>query len=167
MIEVSKALDAITQLPKRRSEESNYQDESADYTGREVVGVSRHRKGQELFRVAVLSAYSFQCCVTGVSDHRFLVASHIKPWSVDKENRLNPSNGLCLSTFYDRAFDLGLISFDPNYRLLVSSDLKKQADNHHIRETFLERSGMQLVLPEKFSPSNELLAWHRDTLFTG
>jgi len=39
-----------------------------------------------------------------------LIASHIVPWSKDKQNRLNPRNGLCLSALHDKAFDRGMIS---------------------------------------------------------
>ena len=120
---------------------------------------------QNLFRTVVLSAYDYQCCVTGIADTRFLVASHIKPWAEDEHNRLNPRNGLCLSTFYDRAFDIGLITFADDYRLMVSSELEKQQSNNHIRETFLERSGSTIELPDKFSPSPEFMRWHRERLF--
>lgn len=44
-------------------------------------------------------------CVSGVSDARFLVASHIVAWKEDASIRLNPANGLCLSTIHDKAFD--------------------------------------------------------------
>jgi len=120
---------------------------------------------QNLFRTAVLSAYDYQCCVTGIADTRFLVASHIKPWAEDEHNRLNPRNGLCLSTFYDRAFDIGLITFADDYRLMVSSELERQQSNSHIRETFLERTGTTIELPDKFSPSPEFMRWHRERLF--
>ena len=40
---------------------------------------------------------------------KLLVASHIIPWSENKEERLNPTNGICLSSLYDKAFDLETI----------------------------------------------------------
>ena len=135
------------------------------YRGETISSVIQRRKSQNLFRTAVLSAYDYQCCVTGIADTRFLVASHIKPWAEDEHNRLNPRNGLCLSTFYDRAFDIGLITFADDYRLMVSSELEKQQSNNHIRETFLERSGSTIELPDKFSPSPEFMRWHRERLF--
>lgn len=139
--------------------------EPLGYRGETTTAIIQRRKGQNLFRKAVLSAYDYQCCVTGISDTRFLVASHIKPWAEDEHNRLNPHNGLCLSTFYDRAFDIGLITLTEDYKLIVSSELKKQEDNTHIRETFLERAGITVELPRKFSPSPEFMRWHRECLF--
>lgn len=135
-----------------------------DYSAPEVERKSKQRKGQHLFRDAVLSSYEFRCAMTGVSDTRLLVASHIKPWSKDSENRLNPCNGLCLSTFFDRAFDIGLISFSNDFKLLVSSDLKSQSNNRHIWETFIAVEGKEMQLPEKFFPDQELLAWHRENI---
>lgn len=135
------------------------------YLGETVSAIVQQRRGQNLFREAVLSAYDHQCCVTGIADPRFLVASHIKPWAEDEHNRLNPRNGLCLSTFYDRAFDIGLITFTDNYKLMVSSELEKQQNNRHIRETFLDRTGTIIELPRKFSPELEFMRWHRECLF--
>lgn len=136
-----------------------------NYRGETATTTIQRRKSQNLFRKAVLSAYDNQCCITGISDSRFLVASHIKPWAEDVHNRLNPRNGLCLSTFFDRAFDVGLITFSEEYALIVSSELEKQQSNDHIRETFLERSGTAIELPRKFSPSADFLRWHRESLF--
>ena len=45
------------------------------------------RIGQDFFRAAVLSAYSGQCCITGLSMPKLLVASHIVPWRIDRLNR--------------------------------------------------------------------------------
>lgn len=135
------------------------------YRGETISTVIKRRKSQNLFRKAVLSAYDYQCCITGIADTRLLVASHIKPWAEDEHNRLNPRNGLCLSTFYDQAFDIGLITFTDDYKMMVSSELESQQSNNHIRETFLERTGTTIELPDKFSPSPEFIRWHRECLF--
>jgi len=125
------------------------------------------RKGQSLFRSAVLSAYDNQCCITGLSDNRFLIASHIRPWRADNQNRLNPHNGLCLSLMFDKAFDCGLITVSDDYRLVVSSNLRTQASNPYMAATFLTYRDAPLRLPNKFSPDATLLAWHRSHMFTG
>ena len=69
------------------------------------------RRGQGLFREILVSIEN-QCRVTGVSDKRFLIASHIKPWK-DSTNieRLDGNNGLLLSPHVDRLFDQGYLSF--------------------------------------------------------
>ncbi|MBK1872413.1 HNH endonuclease [Marinobacter sp. 1-3A] len=161
MPEIATALESLDKAAFKDSEII----ELDDYREETATAIIQRRKSQSLFRKAVLSAYDNQCCVTGIADPRFLVASHIKPWAEDLDNRLNPRNGLCLSTFFDRAFDIGLITFSDDYALIVSSELEKQQSNDHIRETFLERSGTAIELPSKFSPSQDFMRWHRESLF--
>jgi len=161
MPEIAVALESLDTAAASNEEASDLH----SYRGETTSAIIQRRKGQNLFREAVLSAYDYQCCVTGISDTRFLVASHIKPWAEDEHNRLNPRNGLCLSTFYDRAFDIGLITFADDYKLMVSPELEKQKNNNHIRETFLERMGTTVELPHKFSPSPKFMRWHRECLF--
>ncbi|OYT11200.1 MAG: restriction endonuclease [Bacteroidetes bacterium 4572_112] len=76
------------------------------YTKERVV---QTRVNQNLFRRIVLSNYNSKCAISRIDIPTLLVASHIKPWSEDESNRLNPSNGICLNNLYDRAFDRGLI----------------------------------------------------------
>ncbi len=86
----------------------------------------QQRVGQSFFRNAVLSAYDYRCCITGLANPRLLVASHIVPWRSDEQNRLNPSNGLALSALHDKAFDLGLITISEDYRVIVSTKYNPQ-----------------------------------------
>ncbi|MBB5698516.1 HNH endonuclease [Sphingomonas yantingensis] len=81
------------------------------------------RRGQGVFRANVRLNEN-HCRLTGISDPRFLVASHIKPWrdSTDAE-KLDGSNGLLLSPHADRLFDRGFISFDDDGMVLRSSQL--------------------------------------------
>jgi hypothetical protein len=76
----------------------------ADFTGHTRLAMVEQRIKQQFFRRAVLSSYRGRCCISGLSDQRLLVASHISPWRSDKSNRLNPSNGLCLSAKQTRTF---------------------------------------------------------------
>lgn len=153
-------------VPHEDDEEfgDSVKDEESYYAANKSI-LGTRREGQNLFRKAVLSAFEFRCCVTGISDSRLLVASHIKPWSADEKNRLNPHNGLCLSTFFDRAFDIGLISFSESFEVMVSPELEEQAGNKHIYETFIARRGDGIALPSKFSPNPEFMEWHRRERF--
>ncbi|MBP0047264.1 HNH endonuclease [Marinobacterium sp. AK62] len=125
--------------------------------------VIQQRVGQSFFRRAVLSSYANRCCLTGLSEERLLIASHIVPWSQDPANRLNPSNGLCLSALYDRAFDQGLITFDENWRLVVSPQLTRT--DPAITANFYNLEGQAIELPERFSPDARLMDWHREQIF--
>jgi len=58
--------------------------------GKEVQRIVKVRTNQSFFREMILSTYNYKCCITGIDQPELLIASHIKPWSQDKENRLNP-----------------------------------------------------------------------------
>lgn len=125
----------------------------------------RIRRGQDFFRRAVLASYGGRCCMSGLAEPTLLLASHIVPWASDTTNRLNPSNGLCLSALHDRAFDKGLIAVDAEYRVRVSPLLRKQKENAMVRTWLLDLEGNQIRLPERFLPNRDFLAWHLGTLF--
>jgi hypothetical protein len=99
---------------------------SGDYFVEDQTGATRLRgSAQRVFAKAVKENYGWECAVTGISTPAFLVASHIVPWSADKNIRIDPSNGLCLSTFVDRAFDTGFLEIRPNGRTFVRWDKVK------------------------------------------
>ncbi len=125
------------------------------------------RVNQAFFRSAVLAAYDCKCCVTGLSIPELLTASHIIPWSVDTKNRTNPRNGLCLNAVHDRAFDCGLITVGPDYRLRISRKLKKAIDseNNVRRSLFLRYEGKKIELPRRFLPDENFLSYHNSHVF--
>lgn len=123
------------------------------------------RLAQSFFRRVVLSAYQVQCCVTGNPITELLVASHILPWASHPEQRVNPRNGLCLSRLHDGAFDQGLITFDDDYRLILSKRLKEHFSNQNIRDNFAGYEGKSLKMPERFYPDKGFLAGHRESVF--
>lgn len=78
------------------------------------------RVGQGPFRADLLR-YWGACAVTGVSEPAVLRASHIKPWrDATAAERLDLYNGLLLAAHLDALFDAGLITFDPEGRMVVS-----------------------------------------------
>lgn len=114
----------------------------------EVEQLIRARLGQGVFRKSLLKERK-QCFVTGYPDPQVLVASHIKPWARSSDaERLNPKNGLLLVPTLDRVFDCGLISFEEDGKILISSELlnpEKLGINRRLklssltgREDFLE-----------------------------
>ena len=137
-----------------------------DFTGANRQVVIEQRIKQHFFRRAVLSSYRGRCCMSGLSDSRMLIASHIVPWSRDKANRLNPSNGLCLSAIHDCAFDKGLISITKDFRVVLSDDLRTR-DETFVKAIFLPLENSQIEMPERFRPDPAFLALHRTDIFLG
>ena len=153
-----KAADATVEL------DADEQEGLEDFTGETKRVVTEQRIKQHFFRRAVLSSYRGKCCMSGLSDERLLIASHIVPWSKDKANRLNPSNGLCLSAIHDKAFDRGLITLSDDYEVILSEKLKRN-DDDFVAQIFLPLAGCKIEMPEKFIPSIDFLARHRSTVF--
>lgn len=88
--------------------------------GTEKEQLIKARRGQGRFRENTQQIE--RCCrVTKVSDSKFLIASHIKPWrSCNNKERLDGENGLLLAPSIDFLFDRGYISFSDNGVLLLS-----------------------------------------------
>ena len=115
------------------------------------------RIGQQRFRREVLEFFDNKCAVTGSS--LLIRASHIKPWRVaTNEERLNPANGLALSPVYDAAFDLGLITFRPDGRIMLSPTIA--ADALALGVTGNEK--IESLTDEHFA----FLDWHRKNIFS-
>ncbi len=135
------------------------------------IGVNRTvttkaRLGQSFFRRTVLSSYRNACCMCSLDIPGLLIGSHIIPWSVHEGHRLDPQNGLCLCSLHDKAFDLGLLSIGPDYSILVSSELHlSRSDFAHHALTRLKDA--RILLPERFAPLRECLAWHNEHRFRG
>lgn len=133
--------------------------EDAKLSVTEKEAIVKSRIGQGIFRKRLLDKYH-KCIVSNIADPRLLIASHIKPWSVsDNRERLSAENGLLLNSLYDKMFDLGLITFKNNGKIVVS-DTILQSDR-----TILKVDDDAVV---DLKVSDELvknLEYHRDVVF--
>ncbi|MGF1860598.1 HNH endonuclease [Photobacterium profundum] len=94
------------------------QDTTIDQAEKEQLVKSRRGQGKYRRNLELIES----CCrVTGLSDKRFLVASHSKPWcDSTKFEKLDGNNGFLLSPHIDRLFDRGWISFKDDGELLIA-----------------------------------------------
>lgn len=118
----------------------------------EVTREVKVRRVQRFFRKAVLESYNNRCAISGLAIPELLVASHIIPWAEDESRRADPTNGIALNALYDKAFDRHLISFDENFRLVLSHQIKAQAKDEIVKEYFLKFEGAVLEMPYRFVP---------------
>lgn len=139
------------------------EDPLPDYSGQTRDQLVQQRIGQTFFRRTVLSSYHDRCCITGLSEPRLLLASHIVPWGQDKANRLNPRNGLCLSALYDRAFDQGLITLDEDWRVVLAAPLKRPEPAFEYY--FQNVEGKEIEMPGRFRPDPSFMKLHREQVF--
>jgi putative restriction endonuclease len=85
-----------------------------------------------------------------------LVASHAKPWQLSTNaERLDPYNGLLLAAHVDKLFDVGLIAFAKDGRLLR----KPEVSDAVLRSLGLVADSRVLRLHARHLP---YLAAHRD-----
>lgn len=132
----------------------------------ESTATVKIRRGQQFFRQSILNAYGVRCCISGINVPRLLIASHIKPWGEFPNDRLNPRNGLCLSTLHDAAFDSGLITLDEDRRVVLSPRLKDHLPQPAIEQNFVCFEGKPIRLPDKLAePDSDFLAYHRESIF--
>jgi len=134
--------------------------------GKEVLRETKARVNQRFFRKMLLATYETKCCVSGLNIPEVLRASHIVAWADDEDNRMNPTNGLCLSATYDAAFDRHLISFDEDYRMIISPSLKEYYSNEAFKTQFLAFEGKEINRPKRFCPDQAFLEDHRSKMPT-
>jgi hypothetical protein len=104
------------------------------------------------------------CPLTKVTDTRFLIASHIKPFAActSRGERVDADNGFLLSPSADKLFDHGYISFTDEGALMISAKLG-------IRGSLLKSLGidMNARVPIKSDRTKQYLAYHRTHVFEG
>lgn len=131
--------------------------ENDDLTNTEKEQLVKVRIGHSNFKEGLIKR-ECKCRLCGVTDKRFLIASHIKPWSQsDDKERLDLDNGFLFCPNHDALFDKGFISFDENGEIIIS----KQIDE--VTRVFLNiKDGIQIKVS---NGQREYLEWHKNHVF--
>lgn len=128
----------------------------------ETLALVKQRRGQELFREALMNYWNGACAVTGIAVPGLLRASHSKPWAACESDleRLNVFNGFLLCAHLDALFDRGLMTFDATGQALFAPSLQPEV---------LTRLGLDGTLRLRWMDSQHeaFLAWHRQWVFCG
>lgn len=132
--------------------------------GKEREQVVKARVNQSFFRSSILASYNNTCCITGINQPEFLIAGHIRPWGIDKKNRLNPRNGIAINALHDKAFEAGYITITPEYKIKISPVILKQK-NQYITDYFGKYENREIILPSRFLPDRDFLKYHNDERF--
>jgi putative restriction endonuclease len=128
----------------------------------ETIREIKARRVQSFFRRTVLQSYNNRCAISGLAIPELLVASHIIPWSENESRRADPTNGIALNGLYDKAFDRGLITFDTNFRLVLSNAIKAKAKDDVVKEYFIKIEGKELEMPYRFRPDPYAMENHKN-----
>jgi putative restriction endonuclease len=89
------------------------------------------------------------------------------PWKASdpKTKRTKPSNWLLLNALHDKAFDLGYITIDTDFRIVVSSRPTEGSPSAICKDWLFFLKGQQIMLPDKFIPEQEFIQYHSDVVF--
>ena len=133
--------------------------EEVPLLGKEHIVEIKQRENQSKFRDLMIKRYG-ACALCGNDAVVVLNASHIKPWKdSDEVERLDPDNGFLLCPCHDRAFDLGLISFDEDGKIMISEKLSEKN-----RELINLSEDQEIELTDG---NKQYLEYHRDYVFKG
>jgi putative restriction endonuclease len=91
----------------------------------EQYSVLKTRVYQDVLKRYVLLNYCNKCALCDIDQPELLVASHIIPWSVNEDKRLNLDNCILLCNLHDKLFDKGFICLDGDLTVRVSKQLSK------------------------------------------
>ena len=151
-----KAVNICEELNTVREEAEEYfvlnQELNKDNNPTESKSEIKRRVYQNKLREIILTNYNFTCSICEINKLDLLICSHIKPWAVDKEERLNPKNAICFCVLHDKMFDKGYFSLDSNYNIIYG----KRADNQ-IKELL---KGVEFKIPNINSPDESFLEFH-------
>jgi putative restriction endonuclease len=120
---------------------------------------------QSFFRRAVLASYNFTCSFCGLQISQMLVASHIIPWKANLQRRADPSNGICLCAFHDRAFDRGVLSVDESLKIVVSNSIEIDPSNDMASVGLSKLQGKLIQSAERFMADPLCFDYHRQHIF--
>ena len=131
----------------------------------ESTRLVRTRLVQNFFRDAVLSSYEYRCAICQLDLLELLNASHIIPWSRNVALRADPRNGLALCAIHDRAFDRGLLTITESFTVRSSERVKANVSGELHVVALIKVDGQAIMLPKRFHPAPEALAYHREHIF--
>jgi len=123
------------------------------HQAKEQIGRNIHTKNLFVF-------WEGKCALTPVTCKPLLVGTFSKPWDdcTSTRDRMDVHNGFLLEVRYARLFEQGLITFENDGTMILSSKLS-QGD---ITSLYIDRN---LKLRKIEKPHQKYLLWHRTKVF--
>jgi putative restriction endonuclease len=160
--------EKLLAIKENKTIEEKYPEISRDISnlkGEEKIRQVKTRVNQNVFRQIILAGNEYKCLITKINIQELLVASHIVPWSKNKDARLDPENGLCLNALYDKAFDKGLFTISNDFKVILSKKLKSYITQSFYQTFFHHLDDFEISFSGKYKPKKEFLEYHRDEIF--
>lgn len=119
------------------------------------------RIGQSKFRNGVLKNFNNRCSLTGITELELLRASHVVPWSHNKNFRGDITNGILFFVEIDLLFDKGYISLSNDLTIIVSPKFNYFSEK--LKKKLSSLIGKKLEKPN-IDIKNEYLEYHRNNI---
>jgi len=136
--------------------------QSGNYEVDDKEGKTKIRAKQQAFSNKVKTNYNNQCAICSIKTKEFLIGSHIIPWSKRKDIRIKPSNGICLCSLHDKAFDKGFISLTNDLKIIIT---EIKLDDLQLVNELKKINGKKIFKPKIHAPEKEFLEYHREAIF--
>ena len=123
----------------------------------EKEGIIKQRLTQGLFKEKLIKRQC-KCELCSIKNEKFLIASHIKPWSESNDyEKIDVNNGFLFCPNHDKLFDKGYISFQDDGKLMISDALDTEELN-----LFNLKNEMKIEVSEE---TKKYLEYHREECF--
>ena len=115
----------------------------------------KYRKKQQAFRIKVLSAYKFKCCISGCDVPEAIEANHIDPYANSGDKGNDIKNGIPLRADLHRLWHSGKLGIDDNYKIILDADALNS-------ESYRVFHGQNINVPvnDDFKPNKKHLIDH-------
>jgi len=134
----------------------------AYFINNEAKGVETFNAVQKFFDDKVKFNYRYKSALTGDTDEENLVATRIVPWADNKDIRLDPRNGICLTKTLSKAFTQGYFTF-PDQGRIVLSDVS--ATDPEVNKALKKYKNRKIYMNKEYSPNKNYLKYHREHVF--
>jgi len=106
--------------------------------------------------------YHYKSALVADKNEADLVTTRIVPWDDNKDIRLDPRNGICLSKIFSDAFVQGDFTFSDQGHILVSGIA---SDNLEVNKTLNKYKNRKIYMNKEYSPNKKYLQYHREHVF--
>ena len=139
------------------------QSERNDYSSTGSARTVLTRAKTKFFRDSLLNEYGKKCVFCRFGIESYLIGAHIVPVGTmrveDPENAMNPSDGLLLCRYCDKAFEDGDVRVNTDYEILKTDALKQAAQSDSSVNSWLSQIQDKITISEnsRFKPAEKYL----------
>lgn len=128
----------------------------------EAKGTPTKAAVNKFFSDKVKFNYHYKSALVANDDDDELRVTRIVPWEDNKDIRLDPRNGICLTELFSNAFTQGYFTFD-NQGHIILSDIA--SDDSETNKTLNKYKNRKIHMNREYSPNKNYLQYHREHVF--